>query len=226
MTSRNAGRRGRCFERSPLTFADLSFTFLHINFELKLTKSDDSARGIAVTIMDESLLQQAFYDTRYGKKILQCIQCGTCSASCPLTDQMDHAPREIFALIRDGEMEAVLRSNTPWYCVSCYQCMPRCPREIPVTDLMYSLKQMAQAHDMTDRSCKVPDLYDAFANIVGRWGRISEPLVMALYGVRHPGAAARNLLLAIKLFQRKRLDVHPQRIRQPEKIARLLADRD
>ncbi|MBW2220604.1 MAG: 4Fe-4S dicluster domain-containing protein, partial [Deltaproteobacteria bacterium] len=72
-------------------------------------------------------LQEFFYNTDHGKDILKCIQCGTCSGSCPFTDQMDYAPRGLFALIRDGEMDEVLKSNTMWFCSSCYQCVERCP---------------------------------------------------------------------------------------------------
>ncbi len=172
--------------------------------------------------MTETEQRQAFYDTDYGKKILTCIQCGTCSGSCPLADRMDYAPRGIFALIRDGDMKAALTSNTPWFCVSCYQCTVRCPQEIPVTDLMYELKQMAIEQGMTEASNKMPDMYQSFTRITEQQGRITEPLVMALYGLKHPGAAIRNAPLALKLLQRKRLDMVPQKIRDRKNIKKLL----
>ena len=37
-----------------------------------------------------------------GEKIRLCIQCGTCSASCPNVDKMDHTPRQIIAMARAG----------------------------------------------------------------------------------------------------------------------------
>jgi len=58
---------------------------------------------------------------------------------------MDHTPRALFAMINAGMEDEVLGSNTPWYCVSCYACTTRCPQQIPITDLMYTLKQMAVA---------------------------------------------------------------------------------
>ena len=39
----------------------------------------------------------------------------------------------------------VIASNTPWHCVSCYYCTVRCPQEIHITDIMYTLKSMAVA---------------------------------------------------------------------------------
>jgi heterodisulfide reductase subunit C len=56
---------------------------------------------------------------------------------------MDHTPRMLFAMLRAGMREDVLRSNTPWICVSCYHCVVRCPQEVHIADVMYTLKGMA-----------------------------------------------------------------------------------
>jgi heterodisulfide reductase subunit C len=72
-----------------------------------------------------------------------CIQCGTCGGSCPSGADMDHTPRAIFAMIRSEMREEVYQSNTPWYCISCYYCTVRCPQEIHITDLMYTLKSLS-----------------------------------------------------------------------------------
>jgi len=174
--------------------------------------------------MDEVGLRDFFFTKAGGKDILRCIQCGTCSASCPLAERMDHAPRELFALIRDGDMEEALRSDTPWYCVSCYHCMVRCPQQIPVTDLMYALKEMAIKNDLAPPKHKQPDLYRAFVDIVDRYGKITEPLVMARYGTAHPIDLWNNIPTALKLLCRGRLDFFPQKVKQPKNVRRLLAD--
>ncbi len=175
--------------------------------------------------MIENRLECLFYETTYGKNVFKCIQCGSCSASCPLTDHMDHAPREIFGLIRDGEIKEALCSNTPWFCVSCYQCTVRCPREIPVTDLMYTLKQMAVKQGLVDSSHKMPHMYQAFSGLTRHLGRINEPMVMALYSLRHPGAVIDNLPLALKLLQKGRLDILPQKIKEGKNMSQLLRDK-
>ena len=83
-------------------------------------------------------------DATPGKSHLEmCIQCGTCGGSCPSGPDMEHSPRALFAMIKGEMREQVLRSNTPWYCVSCYYCMTRCPQEVHITDLMYTLKRLA-----------------------------------------------------------------------------------
>lgn len=174
--------------------------------------------------MDESNLKRLFYEKHKGKSILKCIQCGTCSGSCPLGQQMDHAPREIFALIRDGEMKAVLSSNTPWYCASCYYCIERCPKEIPVTELMYALKQMSMKNKTAPYKHKIPDLYDSFTWLIEKNGRVTEPLVMARYSIKHPMDAIKSMPLAIRLMLRKRLEIMPQEIKNKEIMKTLLSD--
>ncbi|MFO7460977.1 MAG: 4Fe-4S dicluster domain-containing protein [Desulfatiglandales bacterium] len=157
------------------------------------------------------------------RQILRCIQCGACSGSCPLGAEMDYAPRALFALILDGDLAGALKSNTPWYCVSCYQCMDRCPQEIPVADIMYRLKQMAVAAGCQPRLHKLPDFYRAFVEDVGRNGRMTESRVMARYSLKHPGDAVANTVTALKLLARGRLDIFPNRSRDPGRIAALTA---
>jgi len=155
-------------------------------------------------------LRDSFYNSPHGKDILRCIQCGTCSGSCPYSDQMDYAPRGLFALIRDNEMAEALSSNTLWFCSSCYQCIERCPQEIPVTDIVYTLKQMAVEMNTMPSGLKMPDFYAAFADNLVHFGRVTESLIMAKYGVKHPLDALKNIPLALKLMTRKRMDIKPQ----------------
>jgi len=170
-------------------------------------------------------LKTLFFETSHGDDVLRCIQCGTCSGSCPYADHMTHGPRQIFALIRDGEMKEVLSSETPWFCSSCYQCMDRCPMEIPVTDIMYSLKQMAVRHADVSGQNKMVDLYKSFAENVNRFGRVTDALVMAGYSLKHPVDALRNVPFAVRLALRGRLDVMPRETATKENAVRRLDKR-
>lgn len=86
---------------------------------------------------------RAVYGIPGGDKIKECIQCGTCSASCPTTHAMNYAPREIIPAFRAGLLERVLRSNTIRLSASCYSCTVRCRSGIKLTDIMYELKRLA-----------------------------------------------------------------------------------
>lgn len=152
-------------------------------------------------------LWKRFRDECHGCMIDQCIQCGTCSGSCPLAGEMDHGPREIFSLIRDGFVEKALCSSTIWLCVSCYACTARCPREIPVTDIIYGLRQMAVKQGLVSSRERMPHLFRAFARQAGAGRRISEARVAFFYGLRFPGHVLPALPLSLKLLKRKRLEL-------------------
>ena len=107
----------------------------------------DLGEDVHRLIKYESELDQGFgaeiAHLAHGEKFYTCIQCGTCSATCPVSHFMDFTPRRIIAMVRAGFKEEVLRSFTIWLCSSCYSCTADCPREIKITDVMYALKQLA-----------------------------------------------------------------------------------
>ena len=79
-----------------------------------------------------------------GDKLNMCMQCGTCSGSCPIGTEMDNGPRKTIMMVRAGMKEEVLSSTTLWNCTSCYRCTVRCPRGIKVTALIQGLAGVAR----------------------------------------------------------------------------------
>lgn len=71
-----------------------------------------------------------------------CMQCGTCSASCPNTGEMDYSPRALMHLVQLGLLERALDSKTIWTCSSCLQCSARCPRGIDLARVMEALRAL------------------------------------------------------------------------------------
>ena len=74
-----------------------------------------------------------------------CIQCGTCSASCPNEFAMDATPRQLWRMLLLGKTDDIFKSRTFALCSDCYCCTLRCPRGLPVTEAMEALKRMAAA---------------------------------------------------------------------------------
>jgi len=83
------------------------------------------------------------YGLENGAYLRLCMQCGACSVSCATYQNMDYSPRQLFALIRAGRREQVMKSNTMWMCTTCLMCKARCPRGIPIVDVMHDLKGLA-----------------------------------------------------------------------------------
>ncbi len=135
-----------------------------------------------------------------------CIQCGTCSASCPNAFAMDLTPRYLWRLLQAGETQAVLKSRTFSLCSSCYSCTLRCPRGLALTDVMSALKQVsARQVPMLDPSGVL--FYQKFLESVRRHGRVREMEFMALYfsAMKSPLLPFQFAGLGIRLLSRKKL---------------------
>ncbi len=115
-----------------------------------------------------------------GRLLRRCIQCGTCTASCPSAHAMDLSPRQMWRMVQLGLTDEVLRSKTMWLCSLCYQCQVRCPRGIPLTETITRLKELALEQGAA-RWRESTVFYRVFANVMRRYGRMREMEFMALY---------------------------------------------
>ena len=75
-----------------------------------------------------------------GENLKLCYQCGTCSASCPMSFAMDLLPRQIMRLVQLGLEEEIAKSMSNWLCASCLTCTVRCPRGIDLSRVMEALR--------------------------------------------------------------------------------------
>jgi heterodisulfide reductase subunit C len=135
---------------------------------------------------------------------------------------MDHTPRALFALIRAGRRDEVLRSNTPWMCLSCYHCAVRCPQEILITDVMYAIKVMAEeAH--IHPSARAAGFSGIFTGNVRRFGRSWEMgLTARHYMRRFILRLPRMMPMAFGLFIRGRIGLLPHRIQQRDQLRAIM----
>jgi quinone-modifying oxidoreductase subunit QmoC len=159
----------------------------------------------------------------YGQKLLSCIQCGTCSATCPLSHYMDYTPRRVIAMVREGFRDEALASTTIWLCASCYSCTVQCPRNIHITDVMYTLKREAILRGRYPKRYPIPVLARNFFKGVFNFGRNSETrLIIKLYLQTNPLDALRQAVLGIKLFFMGRMSLKQDRIKNIKQLQTLL----
>jgi heterodisulfide reductase subunit C len=159
-----------------------------------------------------------------GDRIKECIQCGTCSASCPTSYAMDYSPREVIAALRAGLLERVLKSNTIWLCASCYYCTVRCPSGIKLTDIMYELKRLAIEFDLAQEDAKAPIVSKIFVDSVNKNGRVSEvELVSKLMLKADPLGMVKMIPRATKLLKRGRMPLVPHKIKGAKEVENLMA---
>jgi heterodisulfide reductase subunit C2 len=159
-----------------------------------------------------------------GEKISQCLQCGTCTASCPTSVRMDFSPRAVIAALRAGMLDHVIASNTVWMCASCYSCTVRCPAGIPLTDVMYRIKQLGVARGLVNDRARGVAMARAFVEVVERFGRNSEgELLRRYYGRTGRARALSQIPLGMRLLRRGRLGVRPRKISGIQQLRAMMA---
>ncbi len=179
------------------------------------------------TVIYEKSMDLHFLDDVYqipgGEKIKDCIQCGTCSGSCPVSWAMKETPRQIFAMVRAGMRDKVLDSLTIWTCASCYQCMRRCPQKIKITDIMYMLKRMA-IRENRQQSKSAGIMSKAFVDIVNKKGRNHETSLMIKIALgTNPLSALSLAPIGLGLYTRKRLPLFGKSVRDIKGLRKIVA---
>jgi heterodisulfide reductase subunit C len=170
----------------------------------------------------KTFFEEVMDNTPGGDALRLCLQCGTCGGSCPSGEDMQNTPRQIFAMVEANMKDRVLRSNTPWYCVSCYYCTERCPQEIPITDIMYTLKRMAIAEGLYEDS-DAPDWSQTFIGMVEQYGRSYELGLATRYHLTHRPLGKIGLgTFALDMLRRDRLALTPSPIKQVDQLRAIL----
>lgn len=183
----------------------------------------DSPKAIPkLMIEDLSLLDEVVSRTAGVSRLEMCIQCGTCGGSCPSAADMDHTPRQLFAMLRAGMREDALKSNTPWICVSCYHCVVRCPQNVHIADVMYTLKGMAiEAHLYQDSTG--PDFSKTFVEMVEEYGRGFEFGLATRHYLKHfPLRLPSMAPMGFGLLTKQRMSITPTRIKGIKQLKAIL----
>jgi quinone-modifying oxidoreductase, subunit QmoC len=192
----------------------LTNNYLLQGMEIKLEETLDKDFGKKIAEM------------AHGEKLFGCIQCGNCSAACPMSIYMDFTPRKIIAMVRAGFRDEVLSNRTVWLCASCYQCTVECPKGIKITDVMYALKREAIENKIYPKNFPVPILAKTFFSEVKKHGRISEASLLINYYLSY------NIFkmlgyssLGMKLFFKGRLSLFEKGMKNKKNLKALLKDK-
>ena len=153
----------------------------------------------------------------------RCIQCGTCSATCPVAEFMDYSPREIIEMIRGNFKKEVLSSNTIWYCASCYHCTVKCPEGINITDMMYALKRYSIWKNCYKKSLIGPNFSKKFIRGIMKSGKSFEPALAPTFIFKY---GLRSLLddsfMGYALWRKGRMPFIPSEIKRKRNFQRVI----
>jgi quinone-modifying oxidoreductase subunit QmoC len=158
-----------------------------------------------------SFLKEVEANVEEGEWLKMCMQCGVCSGSCPLGKHWAHPPQEIFMMVRAGKREEVLTSDSMWMCTSCYNCIVRCPRELPITHIMHGLAHYAKRLGLAPKKQPTMEFSQMFWDNMMKKGRVNElKLGLSIYfkdgfsqGIKN---AMANQKLGQNMIKAKRMD--------------------
>lgn len=121
-----------------------------------------------------NFLREVEANVEDGEWVKMCMQCGVCSGSCPLGSAWAHPPQELFMMIRAGQREQVLSSSSMWMCTSCYNCVTRCPRGLPITHIMHGLANYANRLGLAPKMNPTRRFAKLFWDNIAATGRVNE----------------------------------------------------
>jgi len=156
--------------------------------------------------------------------VIECYQCGKCTAGCPVADRMDLRPSVIMRMLQTGDPAAqdeILHSLSIWLCMTCETCYSRCPMELDIPKVMDYLRQRSLAegkvhHDARD----IVAFHKSFLNTVENNGRLHEMGLVLDYKM-HSGNLFQDIMLAPEMFSKGKLHILPERIKDRKGLARL-----
>jgi len=158
-----------------------------------------------------------------GERLRDCLQCGMCSAACPLSSYMDYTPRRLILLAREGFKQEVLTSSAIWLCTSCYACMVGCGNEVNLTHMMYALKERAIREGYYPKRFPIPIMAREFAKMVFRSGRITESWLVVGILLRSSFLRLFGMgKLGLKLMRAGRLGLSREHIVHQEEVRQLV----
>ena len=143
---------------------------------------------------------------RVREMVQTCIQCGTCTGSCPNAFAMDMTPRHLWRMVLMNRSDAIFKSKTFFLCSTCYTCTLRCPRGLALTDAMSLLKQIAAAEGLAPYKGSIR-FYKSFMESVRRHGRVREMEFMTLYflSMKNPLTPIQFTPLGLRLMAKRKI---------------------
>lgn len=156
-----------------------------------------------------------------GAEVLTCIQCGTCSASCPTAHLMDPSIRMLVKLCLEGKKEEALHNDTLWLCTSCLLCTVRCPRSIRPKAVVSALKDIAEREGIKSKDASYEEL---FLKQIRDYGRIAELPLTGEFLLAFPQGAVQSMQMGLELLPRGKIGLDIEKIKGRDEVKRIVEE--
>ena len=168
---------------------------------------------------DEQFKQEVLRLAR--AEVLTCIQCGTCSASCPTAHLMNPSIRMLVKLCLEGKKEEALHNDTLWLCTSCLLCTVRCPRSIRPKAVVSALKDIAEREGVKSKDASYEEL---FLRQIRDYGRISELPLTGEFLLVFPQGAVQSMQMGLELLPRGKIGLEIEKIKGRDEVKRIVEE--
>jgi len=158
-----------------------------------------------------------------GEDVGKCIQCGKCTAGCPVAVDMDYVPNQVMQLIRMNERDCLLRANTFWFCAACQTCSARCPEDIDIAKIMNTLRRLAVDEKIHVQAKNIPKLNREFLASIRMFGRVYELGMVMKYNLL-TAQPLKDIRLAPALFAKQKIALLPHKVRGLEQVKKIIKE--
>ena len=156
-----------------------------------------------------------------GESILQCYQCGKCTAGCPVSYAMDLNPRQLMRAIQLGLKDDALSSSAIWVCLSCQTCSARCPIEIDIARVLETLRHQAVREGVRAGDKHIETFQRTFLGLIENRGRVHELELGLRYNLASKDPFAHSSLAAGMLRKGKITSIRPGRVKGASEVKEL-----
>jgi len=139
-----------------------------------------------------------------GTSVRRCMQCGKCSAGCPMATFMEHPPNRVVRLLQLGQWQRLLSGQSIWYCASCETCSARCPNKVHLASVMDALRKLSWDSEGPSKESNVQLADKLFLENIRKYGRQYEMRLAAMFNVKS-GQLLKDLALGPKLLSKGKL---------------------
>ncbi len=156
-----------------------------------------------------------------GVNVSHCYQCGKCTAGCVLASEMDYPPSYVMRLLQTGTSEnyrKVLSSEAIWLCLSCENCIARCPKEVDIPQVMDYLREESRLNGcIHPKARSVVAFHRSFLDSVKQTGRLYEVGLVAGFKMRTM-RLTQDLKVAPVMFMKGKLNILPEVIKGRKRV--------
>ena len=160
-----------------------------------MTTANQNASSAMAAKYKNNFLKEVEANVEEGHWVKMCMQCGVCAGSCPFGPHWEHSPQKLFMMIRAGQRDEVLKTDSMWMCTSCYNCVARCPRKLPITHIMHGLANYAYRLGLSPKGQPNQVIAKLFWDNIVEYGRTNElKFSLAMYFKDGFGQGVKNAM--------------------------------